>query len=133
MAVYKNIKIFDYYEVNRAARSELVAQELLEMIMQEKDISLVSGSTVVGYVQEKKQVGRTVRADVYVSPNYIAETAAENYRIREYEIIRGAGGDMVCLHIEPLGEEPSFWEKLKFRLTKKQPKVDGVEPTLSDK
>ena len=77
------------------------------MIMQEKDISLVSGSTVVGYVQEKKQVGRTVRADVYVSPNYIAETAAEDYRIREYEIIRGAGGDMVCLHIEPLGEVTS--------------------------
>ena len=107
MAVYKNIKIFDYYAVNRAARSELETQELLEMIMQEKDISLVSGSTVVGYVQEKKQVGRTVRANIYVSPNYIAKTAAEDYRIREYEIIRGAGGDMVCLHIEPLGEVTS--------------------------
>ena len=133
MAVYENVKIFDYYEANRAAKNELKAEEMLEFILNEKDIALCSGNTVVGYVREKNQVGRTVRATIWVSPAYLSRTAAENYCIKEYEVIRGAGGDMVCLHIEPLGEEPTFWDKIKNKFKKVPPKIDGTEPSPSYK
>ena len=133
MAVYENVKIFDYYEVNRAARSELEAQEMLEFILNENDIALCSGNTVVGYIRDKHQVGRTVRATIWVSPDYLDKTAAENYRIAEYEVIRGAGGDMVCLHIEPLDEAATFWDKIKYKLNKVLPKIDGTGPSPSYK
>ena len=128
MPTYQDIKIFDYYEANRSAKSELAAQELFDFLLEEDDISLVWGNTVVGYVQEKKKIGRTIRATLYVTPKFLKETAAENYRIREYEIIRGMGGDMVSLHIEPCGQ-PSFWDKIKFKLSKKPSKVEDIAPS----
>lgn len=133
MAVYENVKIFDYYEVNRAAKDELKAEEMLEFILNEHDIALSSGNVVVGYVREKHQVGRTIRATIWVSPSYLSRTAAENYCIKEYEVIRGAGGDMVCLHIEPLGEELTLWDKIKNKFKKIPPKIDGAEPSPSYK
>ena len=98
MPIYQNVKIFDYYEANRSAKSELAAQELFDFLLEEDDISLVWGNSVVGYVQEKQKIGRTIRATLYVTSKFLKETAAENYRIREYEIVRGMGGDMVSLH-----------------------------------
>lgn len=128
MAIYQNVKIFDYYEANRSAKSELAAQELLDFLLNEKDISIMSGNTVIGFVQEKQKIGNTIRATIYISSNFLKNTASEDYRIHEYEIIRGAGGDMVCLHIEP-SNKPSFWDKIKYKLNKKQPKVEDITPS----
>lgn len=127
MAIYQNVKIFDYYEANRGAKSELAAQEVLDSLLQEEDIALVDGNTVVGYVREKRQIGRTIRATIWISPKYLTETASENYRIGAYEIIRGVGGEMVCLHIEPINK-PNLWDKIKFLMGKKKAKVGDSMP-----
>lgn len=130
MAVYSNIKLFDYYEANRSAKSELAAQEVLDLLMQEDNIAIVYENKVVGYVREKRKVNRTIYGTVWISPDFLSRTAAQNYSIHEYEILRGMGGDIVSLIIQP-SEQPSFLEKIKYFFSKQKPKVEDALPDVS--